>query len=266
MTWDGTGYGTDGTVWGGEFLFGDAAGFKRVARLRPFRLPGGDAAVREPRRAALSLLWQTAGEKALDDDELPPLRHLSSTDRRLLIRMLSTGFNSPITTSAGRLFDGMAALVGINQRVSFEGQAAMALEYVATSSIDGAYPFAISAAEPSAPQDDPGLLEVDWRPMVSAAVEDLRAGTVTGTIAAKFHNTLASAIVELARRVGAPRVALTGGCFQNRLLSAAALRGLERAGFEVLLHRRVPANDGGISLGQIAVAAARLEQETSEEK
>ncbi len=266
VTWDGTGCGTDGTIWGGELLRGDAAGFRRVGRLRPFRLPGGEAAVREPRRTALSLLWQIGGEAALDDDALPPLRGLSSGDRRLLGRMLATGFNSPTTTSAGRLFDGMAALAGLDQRVSFEGQAAMALEHVADPSVDDAYPFTVAAAEPAAPEDDPGLLEIDWRPLVSAALEDARRGAAAGIIAARFHNALAGAIVELARRVGESRVALSGGCFQNRLLTEATRRVLEPAGFEVLLQRQVPANDGGISLGQIAVATALLERETSKEE
>jgi hydrogenase maturation protein HypF len=261
VTWDGTGYGTDGTIWGGEFLLGDAAGFRRVGRLRPFRLPGGEAAVREPRRTALSLVWQLVGETALSDDGLAPARDLSSTERGLLSRMLETGFNSPVTTSAGRLFDGLAALTGLSQRVSFEGQAAMTLEHVADPSVDDAYPFAVAQASPTAAEDDPEIVEIDWRPIVSAALDDVRSGVETGIIAARFHNALAGAVVELAQRVGEPRVALSGGCFQNRLLTAGALEGLEAAGFEVLLHEKVPANDGGISLGQVAVAAARLERE-----
>jgi hydrogenase maturation protein HypF len=259
VTWDGTGYGTDGTIWGGELLLGDAAGFRRVGRLRPFRLPGGEAAVREPWRSALSLLWQVAGEEALEDGSLPPTAELSPSDRRLLARMLATGFNSPVTTSAGRLFDGVAALAGLHQRVGFEGQAAMALEHAADRSVGGAYPFAITAGEPSAPEDDAGLLEIDWRPLVAAALEDVRSAVAPAVVAARFHNALAATLVELARRIGEPRVALTGGCFQNRLLTSRAQRGLEAAGFEVLLHRQVPANDGGISLGQVAVAAALLE-------
>ncbi len=264
ITWDGTGYGTDGTIWGGELLLGDAGGFRRVARLRPFRLPGGEAAVREPRRTALSMLWQIGGEAALEGDNLAPLRDLSATDRGLFAHMLATGFNSPTTTSAGRLFDGMAAFADLFQRVGFEGQAAMALEHAADPSVRDAYPFAIASGEPIAPEDDPVVLELDWRPLVSAAVADLGGGAGARVVAARFHNTLAKAIVELARRIGEPRVALTGGCFQNRRLTGAALRGLEAAGFEVLLHRRVPANDGGISLGQVAVAAALLERQPDE--
>ena len=131
VIWDGTGYGTDGTIWGGEFLLGDAAGFERVAHLRPFRLPGGDAAVNEPRRVALALLWELMGEAALAMDDLAPVRALRPTERTLLAQMLAKGINAPVTTSAGRLFDGIAALVGLHQQVTFEGQAAMALEFAA---------------------------------------------------------------------------------------------------------------------------------------
>jgi hydrogenase maturation protein HypF len=263
VTWDGTGYGTDGTIWGGELLLGDAAGFRRVGRLRPFRLPGGDAAVREPRRTALSLLWQLGGDEALEDESLAPAKELPAGDRRLLGRMLESGFNSPWTTSAGRLFDAVAALAGLRQKVSFEGQAAMGLEHVADLSVGDAYPFEIVAGEATAPEDDAQLLEIDWRPLVAAVADDARSGAGAGIIAARFHNALAGAIVELAVRVGEPRVALSGGCFQNRMLTGAVMRGLEAAGLETLLHRQVPANDGGISLGQIAVAMARLERETT---
>ncbi len=261
VTWDGTGYGTDGTIWGGELLLGDARGFRRVARLRPFRLPGGDAAVREPRRTALSLVWQAEGEAALGDEALSSAAELSAADRGLLARMIETGFNSPLTSSAGRLFDGIASLVGLYHRVGFEGQAAMALEHLADPAVADGYPVELAAAEPSAPEDDPGLIEIDWRPLVAAVLEEVRRGVSPGRIAARFHNALAAAVVALAKRIGEPRVALTGGCFQNRRLTATVVRGLEAAGLEPLLHRQVPANDGGISLGQIAVAAARLEQE-----
>ncbi len=265
VTWDGTGLGTDGTVWGGEFLAGDAAGFRRVARLRPFRLPGGEAAVREPRRVALALVWELADEAALSDQRLPPLRDLGPGVRRPLVRMLASGFRSPVTTSAGRLFDGIAALAGLHQRVSFEGQAAIALEHAAEPAVADAYPFVLAAAEPSAPEDAPDLIEIDWRPLVAAVVEDVRSGTAPGIVAARFHNALVEAIVAVCRRIGEPRIALTGGCFQNRRLTEGAATALAAAGFEVLLHRHVPANDGGISLGQIAVAAARLAREPEQE-
>ena len=260
VTWDGTGYGSDGTIWGGEFLLGDASGFTRVAHLRPFRLLGGDAAVYEPRRVALALLFEMYGDAALEMDDLAPVRSFSVSERHLLSRMLARGVNAPITTSAGRLFDGVAALIGLHQEVSFEGQAAMALEFGADGREGGAYPFGLTTRrrtkDEGREQDAPSVL--DWQPMMEAILADLRAGVERGIIAARFHNALVDAIVAVARSVGEPRVALTGGCFQNRLLTERAADRLERAGFEVILHRLVPPNDGGISLGQVAVAAARI--------
>jgi len=249
VTWDGTGYGTDGTVWGGEFLLGDAAGYERVAHLRPFRLPGGDAAVVEPRRAALALLWELLGEDAWGLEDNPAVAAFTAAERAPLGRMLETGFRAPATTSCGRLFDAVAALAGLAGRVSFEGQAAMQLEHAVDAAVTDAYPL------PIAPGTD--TLVLDWGPLVEAVLSDGRAGAATGTVAARFHNALVVAMVEVATRAGERRVALTGGCFQNRLLTESAVARLEGAGFEVLVHRRVPANDGGISLGQIAVAAAR---------
>ena len=266
ITWDGTGYGTDGTVWGGEVLLGDAAGYSRVARLRPFRLPGGDAAVREPRRAALALLWQVRGEAALAG------WGFSADEARLLARMLEGGLRSPWSSSAGRLFDAVAAIAGLHPRVSYEGQAAMALEALADPSERSCYPLEVEevAAPPPGPlaarvgeSAPPGgrLLEVDWRPLVAAADDDAAAGVAASVIAARFHNALAAAGAELVRRLaaatGVTRIALSGGCFQNRRLTEDLVGRLAAVGCEVLLHREVPPNDGGISLGQVAAAAAR---------
>ena len=277
VTWDGTGYGPDGSIWGGEFLLGGASGFSRVAHLRPFRLLGGDAAVYEPRRVALALLCEMYDDAALELDDLAPVRAFSASERHLLGRMLARGVNAPVTTSAGRLFDGVAALIGMQQEVNFEGQAAMALEFAADPAERNAYPIALVQQEMGAASEDSLLREgkvssnapllprplappliLDWQPMVEAILADLRAGVERGVIAARFHGALVEAIVAVARSVGEPRVALTGGCFQNRLLTERAADRLERAGFEVLLHRLVPPNDGGISLGQVAVAAAQL--------
>lgn len=255
VTWDGTGYGTDATIWGGEMLHGDASGFERVACLRPFALPGGEAAVREPRRVALSLLWQLAGERALDRDELAPVAAFADFERRVLKRMLARGVRTPVTTSAGRLFDAVASLLDLCQRISFEGQAAMALEAVADPGARDAYPLPLARGSGTPRQ-------LDWRPLVAAILEERRRGVAASVIAGRFHNALVEAMVAVAREVGEPRVALTGGCFHNRLLTERAARRLRRAGFEVLLQRRVPPGDGGICLGQIAVAAARLEAQT----
>jgi hydrogenase maturation protein HypF len=267
VTWDGTGYGVDGTIWGGEFLLGDASSFERVAHLRPFRLPGGDAAVKEPRRAALALLWDLFGDAALEMNDLAPIRALRPTERKLLAQILAKDINAPITTSAGRLFDGIAALIGLHQQVSFEGQAAMALEFAADGREAGAYPVRLVAGSKlkvegsplSTFNVQPSIL--DWQPLIEAILTDLRRGVATGIMAARFHNALVEAIVAVAQAAGERRVALTGGCFQNRLLTERAAERLERAGFEVLLHRQVPPNDGGISLGQVVIAAAKLNAE-----
>ena len=263
ITWDGTGFGTDGTIWGGEFLLGDAGGYERVAHLRPFVLPGGDAAVHEPRRVALALLYQLYGQSALGLD-LAAVRHFSDAERRLLGQMLERGVNAPVTTSMGRLFDGVASLAGLPQTVTFEGQAAIRLEHIADVSERGTYAFALKAeTQVGGGADAYAPVILDWEPALHAVIEDVRSATPPATIAARFHNGLVSAIVDIAHAVGQPRVVLTGGCFQNRLLTERATEALVAAGFEVLLHRQTPPNDGCVSLGQVAVAAAKLRGDVS---
>jgi hydrogenase maturation protein HypF len=257
VTWDGTGFGTDRTVWGGELLEGSASGFERVAHLRPFGLPGGEAAIREPRRSALALLWETLGESAMDRDDLAPVRSLAPGEKRVLAGMLGRSVSCPVTTSAGRLFDGVAALLALRQTTSFEGQAAMELEFTADPEERGDYPFEI---ETSRADNARTVAVIDWRPLIEAVLEEIARGTAKPVVAARFHNTLAEAIVRVARRIGRDVVALSGGCFQNRLLTERVCEGLRRAGHRVLLHRQVPPGDGGVSLGQIAVAAARLQK------
>ena len=249
VIWDGAGYGLDGAIWGGEFLLGDAGGFERVAHLRPFRLPGGDAAAREPRRIALALLWELYGPASLEMRDLTPIRMLADSERLVLGQMLQRGLSAPLTTSAGRLFDGVAALLDLCQHNRFEGQAAMAVEYAADPAETSAYPLPFLASS----------RVLDWQPLVEALLADLRGGVSKAVIAARLHNGLAAAIVAVAQATGEPRVALSGGCFQNRLLLQRSIDGLRAAGFEVLLHRSVPPNDGGISLGQVAVAAAQAQ-------
>ena len=276
VIWDGTGYGTDGTIWGGEFLLGDAGGYQRLAHLRPFRLPGGDSAVKEPRRVALALLWEMFGETALDRDDLAPISALSSSERSLLGQMLAKGVNSPVTTSMGRLFDGVAALLDLYQTVSFEAEAAIALEYVADGGVRDAYPLPIEGIEikdqrlkiKESQASEPLIfnhqsLVLDWHPLISAILVDLDQHIPIPTIAARFHNSLVDAILAVAQHVGEPRIALSGGVFQNRLLVERTAQCLRENGFEVILHRQVPPNDGGISLGQIAIAARQYDQRSS---
>lgn len=238
VAWDGTGFGLDGTVWGGEFLRVHASGFDRVAHLRTFRLPGGDRAVVEPRRAAIGLLHEMFGEQIPED--LAPVRAFAPRELRVLHAMLRTPVNAPLTSSAGRLFDAVAAILDLRQRCSFEGQAAMEVEFA----LDGCETDDVY--EPASE---------DWEPMIRGIIADLRSGIPTGLIAAKFHNTLAQAIVAVARRVGETQVALSGGCFQNRYLTERAVLRLREAGFRPYWHQRVPPNDGGIALGQLAALA-----------
>ena len=251
IAWDGTGSGPDGTVWGGEFLHVTDAGWRRIACLRPFRLPGGEAAVREPRRAALGLLHEVMGEAGFERRDLAPVAAFEPAELRVLRTMIARGVNAPVTSSAGRLFDGVAALCGLCQVGSYEGQAAAGLEAAAARRPDGkAYPFPLREGE-----DGATCMEVDWRPAIAALVGDIEAGVAAGVISARFHDGLVRAIVEVARHAGQPVVALTGGCFQNVRLSEAASHALERAGFRPLWHRRVPPNDGGIAFGQAVWAS-----------
>jgi hydrogenase maturation protein HypF len=223
VAWDGAGLGTDGTIWGGEFLRVKDGQFTRVAHLRTFMLPGGDRAAREPRRAALGVLYEIFA------DTLPG---------EPLTRMLRRGFNSPRTSSAGRLFDAVASITGVRDRCSFEGQAAMELEFAAEAEPCGdAYPLELAG----------GVL--DWEPMIRLILKD------PSKAAARFHNTLAAAIVSVAREVGEERVVLSGGCFQNRYLTERTVKALDAAGFRPYWHQRIPPNDGGIAVGQIVAAS-----------
>lgn len=258
LIWDGTGFGLDGTIWGGECLLGDAGSFTRVAHLRPFRLPGGEAAVREPRRVALALLWELYGDEMLAWEWLPCVGGFAEHERRLLATMLARGVNTPVTTSMGRLFDGVAALIGLHPRVTFEGEAAMALEHCAASNEHAAYPFSIDELPPLALQ--PASLLLDWAPLIETILADLRRHDEASVIAARFHNALVEVGAAVAQHIGQSQVALSGGCFQNRRLTETLARRLRADGFSVLLHRQVPPNDGCISLGQVMVAANRLGQ------
>jgi len=246
VSWDGTGLGTDGTVWGGEFLETDATGFERVASLRHFRLPGGEQAVREPRRSALGLLYEIFGRALPGEADLPPAASFSEQEREVIFRMIERGVNAPVTSSAGRLFDAVSSVLGIRQRSTFEGQAAMELEWAASDCpTDPGYAFALRQRD--------GCLELDWEPVLRAIINDRGLGA--GIVAAKFHRALAELIVEVATRRGNRRVVLSGGCFQNCLLLECAVRRLQEEGFTAYWHQRVPPNDGGIALGQIYAAA-----------
>jgi hydrogenase maturation protein HypF len=247
VAWDGTGYGTDGTIWGGEFLLTDEESFQRVAHFRQFRLPGGDAAVKEPRRTALGVLYEMGGAAGISERRLAPIASFTESELVVIRQMLAKGLHSPLTSSAGRLFDAVASILGLRQAVTFEGQAAMEMEFVVQEDVHQTYPFRIT-------DDSPFI--VDWAPMIFEILIDLQRDLSPGRISTKFHNTLVDVILAIAQKVGEPRILLTGGCFQNRYLVERSVQRLSEAGFIPYWHQRVPPNDGGIALGQV-VAAGR---------
>ena len=249
VSWDGTGWGLDGTVWGGEFLSVARGSFSRIAHLRTFRLPGNEKAVEEPRRAALGLLYEIFGERAFSMDKLKPIQALNDAEKNVLAKMLKRTINAPRTSSAGRLFDAVASIVDLCQGAGFEGQAAMKLEFAACdAATEDSYDYDIRCTTPS--------YVIDWESMIHGILDDVRESVPVSVIAARFHNTLAEMIVDIAERVGERKVVLTGGCFQNKYLLERTVRALETTGFEPYRHRLIPPNDGGIALGQIVAASA----------
>ena len=251
VSWDGTGYGLDGTIWGGEFFLVTDDNIERVAHLRPFRLPGGDKAVKEPRRAAAGLLYEKFGETAFERNELSSIAAFSSVELSAVKAMLVRELNSPFCCSAGRLFDAVASLVNLRQQIRFEGQAAMELEFALEGvKTDESYPMSLVTRHPS--------LLLDWSPMIEAILADVKHGVSAGEISAKFHNALVEAVVTVAKHVGESRVVLSGGCFQNRYLTERTVKRLREEKFQPYWHQRVPTNDGGIALGQIIAARREL--------
>lgn len=249
VSWDGTGYGTDGTVWGGEFLRCGPFGFRRQGHLRTFALPGGEKAVREPRRSALGLLYEIFGDLISQEAGLAPLKAFSETEFRLLCSMMKKNLNSPRTSSAGRLFDAVASLLDLRQRVRFEGQAAMELEF-ACDGADTEDTYELHLLD-SNEGEEPSWI-VDWEPLIRGLLRDAQAGAPCPLLALRFHHTLAESIVQVAQKTGLEKVVLSGGCFQNQVLTVRAVERLKQAGFRPYWHQRIPPNDGGISLGQIA--------------
>jgi len=249
---DGTGYGTDGRIWGGEFLLADYRRFRRLGHLKYVPLPGGEAAIKRPYRMAVSHLLSAFGEEALGLS-LGLWAQIEATELALVRRMMAAGVNCPLTSSCGRLFDAVSALLGVRGVVNYEGQAAIELEMLAAEGVDEAYDWSRPSSYP---------IIIDPAPVLRAVVSDLRRGVDPAVISAKFHNTIADIIVGVSQaareRTGINRVALSGGVFQNVYLLGRTLDGLERQGFEALIHHRVPTNDGGIALGQAVIANARL--------
>jgi hydrogenase maturation protein HypF len=294
VAWDGTGLGADGAIWGGEFLLVRPGGACRAAHLRPFRLPGGEAAANEPRRAALGVLFEAFGDGVFTREDLAPVAAFTPAERRVLARMLRSATNAPWSTSVGRLFDAFASILGLRQRASYEGQAAAELEWAAAGvAAEQRYEFRVMAPEEreksqlslggvrvggeARPAAEPrrvlpdlrpppataggvsvyalASLVVDWQPALRSALTDLQSGKPTGAISAAFHAGLAAVIAEIARRIGERCVVLSGGCFQNVRLVEAAVAALRAAGHQPVWHERLPPNDGGLALGQAVWAA-----------
>jgi hydrogenase maturation protein HypF len=260
---DGTGYGPDGTVWGGELLLGDTSGFRRVGALTPVRLPGGARAIAEPWRMACA--WLIAAEPVNEVGPAIPATLAGVVDPRAwrqVAGLASSGVQSPVTTSMGRLFDAVSALCGLRARVSYEGQAAVELEAACDRRGHGRYPIAVHDA--GAPD---GLIEIDPRETIAAVMRDVRNGVPTATIASRFHMALGSATVEaLSKAASAHRcetVVLSGGVFQNRRLLEDSMRGAQKARLRVLVPERLPLGDGAISYGQAVVAARKIGEAAS---
>jgi len=253
VVFDGTGYGADGTIWGGEFLVANWREFRRVGHLEYVPMPGGTAAITRPYRMALGYLYAFLGHD-VSLEALPILAQLDSEELAIIRRQLERGLNSPLTSSAGRLFDAVSALAGVRGTIDYEAQAAIELEMLAlddTTKLDiGLYPFSIVEEE--------GRNVVKLGELVSAVVGEVKNRVPVPLISARFHRTVAGIIAQMcqiiAAETGIKVVALSGGVFQNRLLSRLATEALRKGGFEVLSHRLVPCNDGGISLGQVVIA------------
>ncbi|NTV51130.1 MAG: carbamoyltransferase HypF [Geobacteraceae bacterium] len=256
IIFDGTGYGPDGTIWGGEFLVGGYGDYRRAGHLRPLQLPGGDAAIREPWRMAMAYLYQAFGEAAFAIDH-PVVEILPENERMLFAKMLKRGINSPLTSSCGRLFDAVAALLNLRHIVSYDGQGAIELEGLAETVENPkmeSYQYEIvpNGVKP---------FQLDFSPMIVGILSDITEGIKSSVIAHRFHRTVSSAATEacllIADSTGLERVILSGGVFQNRLLTEMVYTALSDKGMAVFNHRLVPPNDGGIALGQAAIAGRR---------
>jgi len=253
VAFDGTGMGADGNIWGGEFLVADYRDYRRAGHLEYLPLPGGAAGIKHPYRTAISYILTLLGENALNHD-LPIMREADDMEIEVIKRQIERGINSPFTSSMGRLFDAVSALLGIRGEIDYEGQAAVELEMAAYEEdyvhIQKSYPYRIV--------EDGGIRVVRLRDLFAAVLEDLNEDTSKGSMSVRFHNTIARMIDEMCRLTADEtrinQVALSGGVFQNRILLKKTTDLLESSGFQVFAHRQVPCNDGGISLGQVAIA------------
>jgi hydrogenase maturation protein HypF len=257
ISWDGTGYGRDGSVWGGEFFLSDDRSIKHLGQFRKFPLPGGEKAITEPRRTAIGLLFEMYGPQ-LFDSQSAIFNYFSPKELLYIKQMLIKKLNCPMSSSAGRLFDATASLLDIRQKIKYEGQAAMMLEYLANVKETGKYLYSMSQTLP---------VNIDWQPMFENILKDISNGVDRQRIAMKFHNTLADIILTMAQHFKVHKVVLSGGCFQNSILLTRTVNYLSKNKFHVYWHQRVPPNDGGIALGQIILAdMQRIEKKILHEK
>ncbi len=247
VSWDGTGYGLDNTIWGGEFLLTTETSFKRVATFRSFPLPGGDQAVKQPRRSAVGVLFELFGEDMFRRNGLLTLQQFSIEELKIIQTMLVREINTRHTSSVGRLFDAVASIMGIRHTCNFEGQSAMELEFLVSEDMtQSSYPFTISESRNN---DVPYI--INWERCIVHFMDDVNKRESPNMISTKFHNTLTEVIIEVAKRIGEQRIVLSGGCFQNIYLTEHTIARLREEGYEPYWHKLVPTNDGGISLGQV---------------
>ncbi len=252
---DGTGFGTDGTIWGGEFLKANLRKFDRLAHLKKVPMPGGSMAIKQPWRMAMVYLSEAFGDR-LEELKIDLLKRMDSKKWDILKRAIEKKINTPWTSSMGRLFDAISSLLSIRDEVNYEGQAAIELEMIADREIKETYPFYLLKEE--------SPFVIDSTEVIRGVVGDLTEGVSNSKISGKFHRTIARMIVETCELMRSSeslnRVVLSGGVFQNILLLSLVTKGLKNSGFEVYAHHLVPTNDGGISLGQAVIAHMRLFQ------
>ncbi|HEY6907653.1 MAG TPA: carbamoyltransferase HypF [Ignavibacteriaceae bacterium] len=253
VSWDGTGYGTEGTIWGGEFFLYDGDRFSHFAQLDKFYLPGGEIAVKEPRRSAAGVLHKIYGDDIFKVNK-KLLNNFNASEQISLKQMIAKKINCPLTSSVGRLFDAVSSIIGISQRSNYEGQPAMMLEFAADENEFSSYPFNIAAGEKNI---------INWQPVIISILDDKENGISSSQISAKFHNTLVMIILEVSKLSGLKKIVLGGGCFQNVFLLERTIKKLESSGFAVYRHQRIPTNDGGISFGQIAALVFGLKSSDS---
>ena len=242
---DGTGHGSDGTIWGGEILVGDTSEFERVGYIKPIPLPGGDKAIREPWRIALSYLYEIGKEELIEERK-----------SKEVLKLLKLGINSPLSSGCGRLFDAVSAFLNIRREISYEAQAAIELEGIAYEDEEKNYPIEL--------EEKSGKIIINWREMWMKLIEDVKSKTPAEVCAMRFHNYLVESLSEAAKiiseRTGIKKVVLSGGVFQNRIILRKLRESLTKAGFKVYHHKEVPTNDQGIAVGQIAICASKIKK------